>query len=82
MTTSCLESCVGKQKKLKQLFAVCTTPEQRYQKIIDLGRSLPPFPEALKKEEFLIPGCQSALYLHAALSDDQRMIFLVGSDAL
>ena len=82
MTTSCLESCLAKQRNLKQMFALCKTSEEKYQKIINLGKSLPPFPEDLKLKEFLVPGCQSAMYLHASLSEDQKILFIVDSEAL
>jgi cysteine desulfuration protein SufE len=36
---------------------------ERYQYLIDLGRKLPEFPEALKREEFKVHGCQSQVWL-------------------
>jgi cysteine desulfuration protein SufE len=36
---------------------------ERYQYLIDLGRKLPPFPEALKIEEYKVQGCQSQVWL-------------------
>ena len=32
---------------------------ERYQYLIDLGRKLPPFPEALKTDAHKVTGCQS-----------------------
>ncbi len=38
---------------------------ERYQYLIDLGRKLPPFPDALKTEEHKVQGCQSQVWLVA-----------------
>jgi cysteine desulfuration protein SufE len=35
----------------------------RYQYIIDLGRQLPPFPDAARTEDHKIKGCQSQVWL-------------------
>ena len=52
----------------------------RYQHIIDLGRALPPFPEAWMDEAHRIQGCQSKVWLAAAARDGR--LFLAGaSDA-
>ena len=39
--------------------------EQRYEYIIDLGKKLPPLDETYRKEENIIKGCQSTVWLHA-----------------
>lgn len=70
-----------KQQIVKQLFSSCSTSDQRYQKIIELGRSLPPLDPALKTESNLVPGCQSQMYLYAQHLSGQ-MVFLADSDAL
>ncbi|HYG05045.1 MAG TPA: SufE family protein [Stenotrophomonas sp.] len=36
---------------------------ERYQYLIDLGRKLPPFPEAWKTEEHRLHGCQSMVWI-------------------
>ncbi|HQZ31011.1 MAG TPA: SufE family protein [Arenimonas sp.] len=38
---------------------------ERYQYLIDLGRKLPPFPEAWKTEEHRLHGCQSMVWIVA-----------------
>jgi cysteine desulfuration protein SufE len=52
----------------------------RYQYIIDLGRRLPPFPEALKTEEYRLRGCQSQVWLHTEAEGD-RLHFQAISDS-
>lgn len=53
---------------------------ERYQYIIELGRKLPPFPEAWADDEHRVPGCQSKVWMQAEKRDDK--LFLAGaSDA-
>jgi cysteine desulfuration protein SufE len=52
----------------------------RYQYIIELGRKLPPFPEAWTNDAHRVPGCQSKVWMEAALRDG-RMMFAGASDA-
>ena len=53
---------------------------ERYQYIIELGRSLPPFPPAWADDAHRVPGCQSQVWMEAALSRD-RLRFAGASDA-
>ncbi|MGM0481507.1 MAG: SufE family protein [Pseudomonadota bacterium] len=55
--------------------------EQRYQYIIDLGKALPGLPEDQRKEEYLVPGCQSSVWLVSQRKDD-KLHFQVDSDAV
>lgn len=52
----------------------------RYQFIIELGQSLPAFPQALKTDDRLVPGCQSRVWLEPSL-EDGRLYFAGASDA-
>ena len=53
---------------------------ERYQYIIDLGRKLPPFPEAWADDAHRVPGCQSRVWMAAEPRDGR--VFLAGaSDA-
>jgi cysteine desulfuration protein SufE len=54
---------------------------QRYEYMIDLGKSLPLIDEKLKTEDRLIKGCQSKVWLQAELKDD-KVIFTADSDAI
>lgn len=53
---------------------------ERYQYLIDLGRKLAPFPEALKTDEFKVHGCQSQVWL-VADGDAHRLDFRAISDS-
>lgn len=57
------------------------TWEERYKYIIDLGKSLPKFPEALHTPERLVKGCQSNVWLEVDKQDD-KLTFIVDSDAI
>jgi cysteine desulfuration protein SufE len=53
---------------------------ERYQFIIELGRKLPPFPDAWADDAHRVPGCQSRVWMEAVRRDDR--LFLAGaSDA-
>ncbi len=57
--------------------------EERYSYIIDLGKSLPAFPEHEKIDENLVHGCQSQVWLsHYFDPDTQIMYVLLDSDAI
>lgn len=54
---------------------------ERYEHIIDLGKSLPLIAERFKVDENLIKGCQSKVWLHAEIKNDQ-LAFSADSDAI
>ncbi|HSX03255.1 MAG TPA: SufE family protein [Rhabdochlamydiaceae bacterium] len=74
-------TCLEKQEALKREFASCLSREAKYEKIIELGRVLPPFAEEEKVPENLIKGCQSIVYLSSKL-DDGKLKFSAFSLAL
>lgn len=78
MTTDLRE----RQAELVALFADIDDWEERYRKIIALGRDLAGLPEDLKLEKYKVQGCQSQVWLHAALDDEGRVIFRADSDAM
>jgi cysteine desulfuration protein SufE len=53
----------------------------KYEYIIQLGKDLPPMPEEWKKDEYLIKGCQSRVWLYPELKDG-ILFFHADSDAL
>ena len=54
---------------------------QRYEYIIELGKSLPLIEEKYKVEENLIRGCQSQVWLHAE-KQGENIVFTADSDAI
>lgn len=74
------ESCLEKQKKLKDLF-VGLERDAQYQKIIELGQNLRKMNEADKVDENRVYGCQSRMYVKVRMDDD-KLFFEASSDAL
>ena len=54
---------------------------QRYEYIIDLGKSLPLIDEQYKTEDNIISGCQSKVWVHAEQNGD-KVVFTADSDAI
>jgi cysteine desulfuration protein SufE len=52
----------------------------RYQFIIEMGRKLPPFPDAWADDAHRVPGCQSRVWMEAILRDE-KLYFAGVSDA-
>lgn len=53
----------------------------RYQLIIDYGKTLPPFPEEQRTKQNLIDGCQSQVWFVAELQDG-CVVYQADSDAV
>jgi len=53
----------------------------KYNYLIDLGKSLPPMDPQYKTDQYLITGCQSKVWLHAEYRDG-KMIYTADSDAI
>jgi cysteine desulfuration protein SufE len=75
------ESCLTKQKEIKELFASCPSLEEKYQKIIELGRFQPSLEARDKTPDNIVKGCQSTMYLHSFLREG-RIFFEAESEAL
>lgn len=54
----------------------------RYAYIIDLGNTLPPFPDDKKTPANLIEGCQSRVWITADRNQDGTISFQADSDAM
>jgi cysteine desulfuration protein SufE len=54
--------------------------DDRYRLLIDLGRALPPMPDALKTEATRVRGCASQVWLHTR-HDGDLLRFAADSDA-
>ena len=55
--------------------------EDRYREVIDMGRRLPPMPDALKGPETKVDGCASQVWIAPKLDGD-RLDFDGDSDAM
>ena len=54
---------------------------QRYEYMIELGKSLPLIAPEFKTDDNIIKGCQSKVWVHAELKDNQ-LLFSADSDAI
>lgn len=68
------------QQAIAEEFGYFSDWSERYQYLIDLGRKLPPFPEALKTEEHRLLGCQSKVWI-VANGDASKLHFDAASDS-
>lgn len=69
------------QEEIVEEFAMFDDWMERYEYIIELGKTLPLIEEKYKLEENLIRGCQSKVWLHAEKQDD-KIVFTADSDAI
>lgn len=67
--------------EIRDSFAFFDDWEDRYKFIIDLGRELPPMPDALKVDANIVRGCQSQVWIDHRV-DSGRLYFTIDSDAL
>lgn len=58
----------------------CATWQDRYKRIIQLGRELPEFPEEHRTDANKVKGCQSQVWVHARLEGD-KVVIVGDSDA-
>ena len=68
-------------EKIKEEFDAFSDWEGRYKHLISLGKDLEVFPEEHRLEQNKVKGCQSQVWLHADLSEDQLIHFYGDSDA-
>ncbi len=54
---------------------------QRYEYMIELGKSLPLIDDQYKTDDNIIKGCQSKVWVHAEMKDD-NVVFTADSDAI
>ena len=69
------------QEELIEEFAMFDDWMQRYEYMIDLGKSLPLIDKQNKTDDRVIKGCQSKVWLDAELKGD-KMVFSADSDAI
>jgi len=55
--------------------------DDRYKYLIDLGRTLPPYPEEDRDEDHRVRGCASQVWLTHRMETDGRITLYADSDA-
>jgi cysteine desulfuration protein SufE len=69
------------QDEIIDEFAMFDDWQERYQYMIDLGKSLPLISQEYKTEDNIIKGCQSKVWVQASM-DNEKIIFTADSDAI
>ena len=69
------------QKEIIEEFSLFDDWTQRYEYMIDLGKSLPLIDEKYKNDKFIIKGCQSNVWVNAEL-ENKVIKFTADSDAI
>ena len=69
------------QEEIIEEFAMFEDWMQRYEYMIDVGKTLPLIAAEFKTDDNIIKGCQSKVWVHAELKDSQ-LEFTADSDAI
>jgi len=72
---------VEKQQQLLEELSFFQDWQERYEYVIGLGRRLSPLPESARDADHLIKGCQSQVWLDAAIKEG-KVEFFADSDSL
>ena len=76
-----METINTAQEEIVEEFSVFDDWMQRYEYMIELGKSLPIIDPEYKTEDNIIKGCQSKVWIHADLQED-KLVFTADSDAI
>lgn len=69
------------QEEIVDEFSMFDDWMQRYEYMLELGKSLPLIEEKYKTDDNIIKGCQSKVWVHAELEGD-KLVFTADSDAI
>lgn len=69
------------EQEIVEEFEIFDDWMQKYEHLIDLGKSLPMIDEANRTDDKLIKGCQSRVWMHSELKDG-KIIYTADSDAI
>jgi cysteine desulfuration protein SufE len=69
------------QDSITEEFSVFDDWMDKYNLLIDMGKSIPAIDPHFKTKDFLIEGCQSKVWLHPELKDE-KILFTADSDAI
>lgn len=70
------------QREIVEEFEMFSSWSERYQYLIDLAKSLPPFPAEFKDAEHLLTGCQSQVFVHTHFEDEGLQIEAVSDSSI
>jgi cysteine desulfuration protein SufE len=75
------KSIEEREAEIIEAFSWLESWEEKYEYIIELGKNLPELDEKFKKEENVIKGCQSTVWLVAEFKDG-KVYYKADSDAV
>ena len=76
-----METISEAQEEILEEFSMFDNWMQRYEYMIELGKSLPLIDSQYKNEDYIIKGCQSKVWVDADL-EDNKLVFTADSDAI
>lgn len=74
------ESIQETQQQIVEDFALFDDWMDRYRFLIDLGRALPPYPDALRTDDWRVKGCINRAWLHGEARDG-RVYYQASSES-
>lgn len=75
------ETIKEREEEIVEEFSLFDSWEEKYEFIIDLGKKLEPLDDKFKKEENIIKGCQSTVWLVSEFKDG-KVFYKADSDAV
>lgn len=81
MITEDMESIKEREAQIVSEFELYDDWMDKYEHLIELGKSLPLIDPKYKTEEYLINGCQSLVWLNAEMKNN-KVVFTADSDAI
>lgn len=69
------------QEEIIDEFSMFDDWDERFQYVIDLGKTLPLINDTYKTDDNTIKGCQSKVWVHAEMNDG-KVVFTADSDAI
>ena len=76
-----METINAAQEEIVEEFSIFDDWMQRYEYMIELGKSLPIIDPEYKTDDNIIKGCQSKVWLHADL-EGNKLVFTADSEAI
>lgn len=77
-----LETINKRQDEVINEFEFFDDWDEKYGYLIELGKNLHELPEEYKTEDKKVKGCQSQVWLHSQLVDDDKIVYEADSDAM
>jgi cysteine desulfuration protein SufE len=77
-----MQTLHDREKSLEAQFSKYSNWEDKYKAIIEMGKSLAPFPSDKLTEDYKIKGCQSQVWLWAEPDSSKKIQVFADSDAI